>query len=125
MTSAVGPQPAAAMRRFVRVTVDIPAAYSVSGRDGRRRARIDDLGAGGVRLESDEDLAAGTVVTIHFPVEAQEIVASGRIALSFFDGTRARFLHGVAFTAISPDHRAVIAAYVAGHLANAGIEPTG
>ncbi|GAC1422735.1 MAG: hypothetical protein NVSMB64_31040 [Candidatus Velthaea sp.] len=102
-----------AQRRYVRAPVDIAVDYTVDSREGTRRGRIDDLSAGGVRLETDEDLAAGSVLRLSFPVGEMPITPTGRVVMSFFDGGRKRFLHGIAFTAIDPAHRDAIAAKVA------------
>ena len=99
-------------RRYVRASVDIPVEYTLEERPGARTGRIDDLSAGGVRLETDEDIAAGTNLRLAFPVGETAVNPAGRVVMSFFDGGRKRFLHGIAFTTIDPAHLTAIAARV-------------
>ncbi|GAC1541119.1 MAG: hypothetical protein NVS2B17_18150 [Candidatus Velthaea sp.] len=99
-------------RRYFRASVDIGAEYTVEHR-GARTGRIDDLSAGGVRLETDEDIAAGTILRLAFPAGKVAMNPTGRVVMSFFDGGRKRFLHGVAFTAIDPAQQEAIVALVA------------
>ena len=44
-------------RRFVRVTVDFPVSYSREGGDESKAGRSADLGGGGLRVSTDEDVA--------------------------------------------------------------------
>jgi c-di-GMP-binding flagellar brake protein YcgR len=60
-------------------------------------------------------MPAGTAITLHFDLGDLAITASGVIALSFFDGGRQRFLHGVAFSAIDPAHQEAIVRHVTEH----------
>jgi c-di-GMP-binding flagellar brake protein YcgR len=90
-----------AQRRYFRASVDIAVSYKLD--DGQSRmGRIDDLSGGGVRLETDEDLPAGTSIALAFEMAGIPVTATGRVVMSFFDGGRKLFLHGVAFAAIDP-----------------------
>jgi hypothetical protein len=95
-------------RRFARAAVDLPAQYAVEGRPGWHTSTIDNLGGGGVRLQTEEDVAAGTVVRLRFDVEGTPISATALVAMSLFDKSRERFIHGVAFTAIDPHEQETI-----------------
>jgi len=103
----------AAERRFARAAVDIATMYGVTGRDGLRTARIGDLSGGGVRLETDEDLPAGTVVELQFSIPARTVTAHAHVVMSYFDAKTRRFAHGVAFTSIDPAAQEAIAGHVA------------
>jgi len=92
-------------RRFARVAVDLPARYAIEGQLGWRASMIDDLGGGGVRLQTEDDVAAGTIVVLQFELEGTPISVRARVAMSLYDRTRSRYIHGVAFTAIEPQQR--------------------
>jgi c-di-GMP-binding flagellar brake protein YcgR len=101
-------------RRFPRVPVDLAAQYAIEGQPDWHTSVIDDLGGGGVRLETQEDVAAGTIVSLRFDVEGTSIRATARVAMSLFDRSRARYVHGVAFTSIDPaQQRAIVRRVVA------------
>jgi hypothetical protein len=101
-------------RQFERLIVDLPGTYSLAEHEDAHASRLINLSAGGVCLMADEDLAAGTVVRIHFALGGQEIPAAGRVAMSFRDGKTHRFGHGIAFTAFeNPRDQEYIARYVA------------
>jgi hypothetical protein len=89
-------------REYARATVDVPAQYAVEGEPEWHTSTIDDLGGGGVRLQTEQDVPAGTLVSLRFDIEGTPITATARVAMSLFDKSRARFFHGVAFTAIDP-----------------------
>jgi c-di-GMP-binding flagellar brake protein YcgR len=98
----------------VRVDVEIPVHYA---RDGERDEKVgssSDLGGGGIRLSTEEDLPLGGVLMLRFPLPnvEREIVAKGRIVLSFYNAEEKRFLHGIAFTQIDPRDQAEIVSYV-------------
>jgi hypothetical protein len=95
-------------RRFARAAVDLPAQYALEGEPVWHTSIIDDLGGGGVRLQTQEDVAAGSVVSLRFDIEGMPIRATARVAMSLFDKSRERFVHGVAFTAIDPQQQATI-----------------
>lgn len=46
--------------------VEFDVLYSLRGRDGRRHGRANDLSAGGLRLSTDEDLLAGSMLDLDF-----------------------------------------------------------
>jgi hypothetical protein len=96
------------VRRYDRATVDLPAQYAIAGEPDWRPSTIEVLGGGGVRLQTQEDVAAGTVVTLRFDIEGTPITATARIAMSLFDEARSHFVHGAAFTAIDPEQQNTI-----------------
>jgi len=53
-------------RSAFRMPVSFDVLYALEGRRGRRRASANDLSAGGLRLATDEDLIAGSVLTLDF-----------------------------------------------------------
>ncbi len=53
-------------RSAFRMPVAFDVLYALEGRRGRRRAVANDLSAGGLRLATDEDLVAGSVLTLDF-----------------------------------------------------------
>jgi len=111
-TTRAGTATSSAQRRFARAAVDLPTAYAVDGRAGSRSGHITDLGGGGLRLETDEDLPSGTALELEFSIPGRPVGASGRVVMSYFDATSKRFGHGVAFTAIEPAAQEAIAGYV-------------
>ena len=108
------------MRKDVRVSVNLDVDYAQE--DGRtaslpetmQKASAIDLGGGGVRLATDEDLPLGTVLLLRFrvPTADRVVVARGRIVLSFYNANEQRYLHGIAFTQIDPRDQSEIRAYV-------------
>jgi len=69
---------------------------------------IEDLGGGGVRIETHADIAAGTTLALRFIVDGTPVTLTGRVAMSLHDRSRDRFIHGVAFTIIDPHDRQTI-----------------
>jgi c-di-GMP-binding flagellar brake protein YcgR len=53
-------------RTSFRMPVEFDVLYTLEGRPGRRKARANDLSAGGLRLASDEDLPRGSVLDLDF-----------------------------------------------------------
>jgi len=104
----------AAQRRFARASVDLEACFTALNHPGERPARIGDLSAGGLRLMTDQDLPAGSIIAVRFTLGEREVRVQGRVVLSYFEAKANRFGHGVAFTAIAPGAQAAIAAFVAG-----------
>jgi hypothetical protein len=101
--------PAAVLRRrYSRAAVDLPARYAIEGQPAWHASIIDELGGGGLRLQTEEDVAAGTIVALQFELDGVPIAVTARVAMSLFDRSRARFLHGVAFTSIEPLAREAI-----------------
>jgi len=68
------PRPQAAgagqKRTAFRMPVEFDVVYTLEGRAGRRKARANDLSAGGLRLSTDEDLARGAVLDLEFTLPA-------------------------------------------------------
>ncbi len=102
----------AAQRRFARATVDLEAGFTALNSPGERPARIGDLSAGGLRLMTDQDLPAGSIIAVRFSLGEREVRVQGRVVLSYFEAKTNRFGHGIAFTAIAPGAQAAIAAFV-------------
>jgi c-di-GMP-binding flagellar brake protein YcgR len=102
-------------RRYVRVSVDIPVTYARDGETESSSGQSSDLGGGGIRIASNEDMPLGSVMLLRFalPLVEREIVVRGRIVLSFYNAEDGRFFHGVVFTHIDPRDQEEIVRYVA------------
>jgi c-di-GMP-binding flagellar brake protein YcgR len=107
------------LRKDVRVNVNLAVDYAQedgrpAAHDATNKASAIDLGGGGVRLATEEDLPLGTVLLLrfHLPTVERVIVARGRIVLSFYNANEQRYLHGIAFTQIDPRDQSEIRAYV-------------
>ncbi len=103
-------------RRFVRVGVATAVKYTLEGEDGvTKLGDSNDLGGGGIRLKTADDIAFGAVLLMRFPlpVSGREVAARGRIVLSFYNAETKQFNHGVAFTQIDPKDQEEIVRYVA------------
>jgi c-di-GMP-binding flagellar brake protein YcgR len=102
-------------RRYVRVSVATEISYTREGNDIPKVGSSSDLGGGGVRLATDEDLPLGTVLMLRFPLPGldRDVVVRGRIVLSFYNAEDKRFMHGIAFTSIDPRDQEEIVRYVA------------
>ena len=107
------------LRKYVRAEVQLPVEYrredeSDAQIDATKDAQAIDLGGGGVRLATDEDLPLGTVLLLHvrIPSVERDMVMRGRIVLSFFKANEQRFYHGIAFTQIDPGDQVEIIRYV-------------
>lgn len=111
-------------RRYVRVAVRSGIAYTVDGQSETRMAQASDLGGGGIRVSTDEDLPLGSVLLLRFalPAAEREVVVRGRIVLSFYNAEEKRFLHGVAFTQIDPRDQEEIIKYVAAEIQRLAVE---
>ncbi|HMD01728.1 MAG TPA: PilZ domain-containing protein [Candidatus Baltobacteraceae bacterium] len=105
-------------RRYVRVPVSLEVSYVREGTDAAKAGTLGDLGGGGVRLASDEDLPLGAVLLLRFamPDVSREVVARGRIVLSFYDAEAQQFFHGIAFTQIDPRDQEAIVVFVSGEV---------
>lgn len=73
-----------------------------------------DLSGGGVRVSTKSDLNSGQNVTLRFtlPQSDREVMIRGRVVLSFFDGAKQIFAHGIAFTQIAQNDQAAIVEYI-------------
>ncbi len=105
-------------RRYVRVAVSVPVTYARDGESETKSGQSSDLGGGGIRLATDEDLPLGSVLLLRFalPQIEREIMVRGRIVLSFYNAEDGRFFHGVVFTHIDPRDQEEIVRYVAGEV---------
>ena len=111
-------------RRYVRVQVSFPVTYVCDGTDEPKEGRSSDLGGGGIRLATDEDLPLGTVLLLRFRLGSveREMVARGRIVLSFYNAEAKRFFHGIAFTQIDPRDQEEIIRFVAAEVQRLALE---
>lgn len=102
-------------RRYVRVAVSATVTYTREGEETAKIGQSSDLGGGGIRLATEEDLPLGTVLTIRFPfpADSREVVARGRIVLSYYNSESKQYFHGIAFTHIDPRDQESILQYVA------------
>jgi c-di-GMP-binding flagellar brake protein YcgR len=107
------------VRKYVRARVQLPVRYAREDAAAARAAESKeseaiDLGGGGVRLATDEDLPLGAVLLLRFRVPSadRELVMRGRIVLSFYNANEQRFFHGIAFTQIDPRDQDQIVSYV-------------
>ncbi|HEV3156741.1 MAG TPA: PilZ domain-containing protein [Candidatus Baltobacteraceae bacterium] len=101
-------------RKYVRTSVSIEIAY---GRDGQQEASyglVIDLGGGGMRLATEEDLPLGTMLLLrfHIPESGKDVTARGRIVLSYYNAIERRYCHGIAFTNIAAADQEAIVRYV-------------
>jgi len=102
-------------RRYVRVSVATEIAYTRDGAETPRAGSSSDLGGGGVRLATDEDMPLGSILMLRIPLPGvgRDVVVRGRIVLSFYNAEDKRFMHGIAFTSIDPRDQEEIVRYVA------------
>jgi len=101
-------------RRFARADVSIPVQYMLAGSAEKQQGEIINLGGGGVRVASVEDITRGETVTLHFllPGMKHEVIARGKVVLSFYEASSSRYAHGVAFAQIAVDDQKQIVEYV-------------
>ncbi len=111
-------------RRYVRVAVDTMVQYEREGVEGPKEGHSSDLGGGGIRLSTTEDLPLGAVLLLRFrlPTIEREIVARGRIVLSFYNAEDKRFFHGIAFTQIDPRDQDEIVRYATDEIQRMALE---
>ncbi len=111
-------------RRYIRIAVAIPVLYTGSEEEPTKSGHVSDLGGGGVRLASEEDLSLGSVLLLRFalPDVGRELVARGRIVLSFYNAEDKRFFHGIAFTQIDPRDQEEIIRYISGKVQRLALE---
>jgi len=100
-------------RRFVRAPLAATVTYAASDMP-QKTCRSADIGGGGIRLAIPGELDPGTTLMMRFrlPDAEREIIARGKIVMSFFDGATALQMHGIAFTQIDPADQAAIIRYV-------------
>ena len=74
-------------RQYPRATVALAAVYEVAERTGKTTGKIVNLGGGGARLTSAEDLAQGAAVNLEFALPGSTVPMSvrGKVVLSFYD----------------------------------------
>ncbi len=106
------PQPR--QRRYLRAPVDLAATFVIAGADQSRDGTVTDLGGGGLRLATGEDLAPSSTVQIRFrlPSDDAEVTVTGRTVMSLFNGSKKRYEHGVAFAHIDTARQEAIVAYI-------------
>lgn len=101
----------AQQRRFYRASVNFPVTVAVTGEEQVILGNAVDLSGGGVRVETRSDLSKGRQLTLRFKLTAgsAEMAVRGHIVLSFFNGSKQQFAHGIAFTQISQaDQEAIV-----------------
>jgi c-di-GMP-binding flagellar brake protein YcgR len=110
----VVPNETPSRRRTRRTATDFPVTVIIPGGELILPAAALDLSAGGIRVATASDLPTGQKIAMRFtlPRDDREVLALGRIVLSYFEAQQKRYLHGVAFTQISHDDQARIAAFV-------------
>ncbi len=103
-------------RQFSRVTVSLPARFTVEGNGNTEShdGSIIVLGEGGARLVSSAHAPASSTVHVHFKVPSsdRDISAFGHVVLSFYSATEDKYHHGIAFTSVESRDREAISAYV-------------
>ena len=105
-------------RRHSRAGVVINITYLLEGASEESVGASDDVGGGGLRLATREPLAIGTVLLLRFlmPSSKREIIARGRIVMSFYEAASKRYKHGIAFTQIEPNGTEAIVSFVESEL---------
>ncbi|GAC1448095.1 MAG: hypothetical protein PVSMB8_07010 [Vulcanimicrobiaceae bacterium] len=111
-------------RRYVRVSVSTEITYTREGDDVPKAGSSSDLGGGGVRLATDDDLPLGSILMLRFPLPGvdRDVIVRGRIVLSFYNAEDKRFMHGIAFTSIDPRDQEEIVRYVAAEVQRQALE---
>ena len=113
--SAAAGSAAGYRRKYARVEFSMPITYQREGAEEPKTGHSSDLGGGGVRLSTDEDLPLGDVLLLRFKLPSceREMVARGRIVLSFYSAEAKQFFHGMSFTHIDPKDQEEIVRFVA------------
>lgn len=103
------------VRKYMRAPVSMDVAYTRDGHEETKKAHSSDLGGGGLRLATDDDLPLGTILLMRFRLPAwdREMFVRGRIVLSFFNAEQKQYYHGIAFTHIDPRDQEEIIRFVA------------
>ncbi len=101
-------------RRFARANVDFPVTVIVPGHELVLAGNAIDLSAGGMRVATASDLPAGQSVMLRFALRngEGEMLVRGKIVMSFFEGAKSRYAHGIAFTQYAQPDQDAIVAYV-------------
>lgn len=101
-------------RRFARADVNIHGTYERVTGEPAAEGLICNLGGGGLRLASPEDLPRETVLNLRFrmPNTEHDITVRGKVVLSFYDAPRSSYLHGIAFTQIVRGDQAAIVTFI-------------
>jgi len=73
-------------RTSFRMPVEFDVVYTLVGRQGRRRARANDLSSGGLRLGTDEDFIRDSVLELDFNLP-EEFLAEMMIEKEVFEQT--------------------------------------
>lgn len=84
--SMVKPQAAGQKRTSFRMPVEFDVVYTLDGRTGRRKARANDLSAGGLRLATDEDFTRGSILDLEFRLP-EEFLSEMTVEKEVFEQT--------------------------------------
>jgi c-di-GMP-binding flagellar brake protein YcgR len=100
-------------RRFARTAVQIPVTYSVLD-DPPAPCEANDIGGGGMRVALEREFDPGTMMIVRFrlPGGERDMVARGKVVMSFYNGQQRRYMHGLAFTQIDPADQQQIVRFV-------------
>ncbi len=103
-------------RRFDHVRVSLTISYSILGEEELQSVRAVDLSVGGIRFLDSAELFRDSQVYLRFvlPDLHHEIVARGRVVMSFFDSSQGKYSHSVSFTKIAPGDLEAISHYIYG-----------
>lgn len=109
-------QDVAERRQFDHVRVNLPVSYSILGEKELQRVRAVDLSNGGLRFLDSAELFRDSQISLQFrlPRSEHEIVACGRVVMSFFDSSQQQYSHSVTFTKITPADLQTIGQYIYG-----------
>ena len=101
-------------RRYYRAPVDIEIVYYCDDRSGARNGKVSDLGGGGLRMESDEEIPHGVNVTMRFPLPGSThlLNVKGHVVLSFWNPVLHKIAHGIAFTVIDQDDQERVVKFI-------------
>ena len=101
-------------RSFFRAGVDFPTTVIVPGGELVLIGRAIDLSGGGMRVATASELPPGQAVVLRFalPGSDREMLLRGKVVLSFYDGTRREYAHGVVFTQYAQPDQDEIVAYI-------------
>ncbi len=103
-------------RRFDHVRVNLAISYSVVGEEESQSVRAVDLSVGGLRFLDSAELFRDSQVSVRFglPQIDHDIVARGRIVMSFFDSSQEKYSHSVTFTKIAQSDLEAVSRYIYG-----------